>query len=194
VTEEIYGKLPNVSGLLTTAAYPQPEAGRRDAVLEADFSALQDLVRQIRTLRSEFQIPNDKKLRILVRTEPGFASTGFFRQQSALVESLAGTGTLEFEEARPGVSDRPPLTIGLVGKGFEAFVFIREAIDIVQLTAKFTRELERDEKFLVVLEAKLANENFVKNAPVELVDAEKEKLEETKRRIGKLGSYIRDLT
>jgi len=194
VTEEIYGKLPNVSGLLTTAAYPQPEAGRRDACLEADFSALQDLVRQIRTLRSEFQIPSDKKLRVLVRTEPGFASTTFFKKQSALVESLAGAGTLEFEDAQPGASDRPPLSIGLVGKGFEAFVFIREAIDIVQLSAKFARELERDEKFLVVLETKLANENFVGNAPAELVDAEKEKLEETKRRIGKLGSYIRDLT
>jgi len=39
----------------------------------------------------------------------------------------------------------------------------------------------------------LANENFLKNAPPELVAGEKLKLEESLTRTSKLESYIRDM-
>jgi valyl-tRNA synthetase len=190
VTEEIYGKLPVSTGPLATARFPEPTDTRRDAALEADFLSLQDLIRQVRTLRSECLITPEKKLRVEVRTEAGFASADFFKKNAPLFELLAGVGALEFA---PASGDRPPLSIGLVGKGWEAFVFIREAVDAAQLAAKFAKDLEKDTKFLAALEAKLANENFVKNAPPELVAAEREKTEDVKRRIAKLGAYVRDL-
>jgi valyl-tRNA synthetase len=191
VTEEIYGKLPVSRGSLATSRFPAAVDARRDAALEADFASLQDLIRQIRTLRSECLITPDKRLRVEVRTEPGFASAAFFNKNGALVELLAGVGTLEFRSA--GTGDRPAASIGLVGRGWEAFVFIREAVDAAQLAAKFSKDLEKDTKFLAALEGKLGNENFVKNAPPELVAAEREKTEEVKRRIAKLGAYVRDL-
>jgi len=61
------------------------------------------------------------------------------------------------------------------------------------LKDKFSRELEKDRKYIEGLKAKLANENFIKNAPPELVAEEKLKLEESMKRIGKLESYIRDM-
>jgi valyl-tRNA synthetase len=191
VTEEIYGKLPVSTGVLATARFPVRDDGRRDAALEADFAALQDLIRQVRTLRSECLIGPEKKLRVEVRTEPGFSSADFFKRSGALVELLAGVGSLEF--APSAGTNRLPGAIGLVGKGFEAFVFIREAVDAAQLAAKFTKEIEKDTKYLAALEAKLANDNFVKNAPPELVASEKAKLEESKRRMEKLSAYVRDL-
>ncbi len=190
VTEEIYGKLPNARGSLTTARFPEPSDARRDEAIVADFGSLQDLIRQVRTLRSECQITPDKKLRVEVRTEALFASAAFLKANAALVELLAGVGSLEFAAAGGA---RPPSAIGLVGRGWEAFVFIREAVDAGQLAAKFAKDLEKDKKFLGTLEGKLANENFVKNAPAGLVAAEKEKLEEVKRRIEKLAAYVRDL-
>lgn len=191
VTEEIYGKLPNASASLASSRFPLPSDERRNAALEADFAALQDLVRQVRTLRSECQITPEKKLRVEVRAEADFASASFFKANAALVELLAGVGTLDFSAA--GTGARPAAAIGLVGKGWEAFVFIREAVDSAALAAKFSKDLEKDSKFQTALEGKLANDNFVKNAPVELVAAERQKLEELKRRIEKLSAYVRDL-
>lgn len=193
VTEEIYGKLPNAKGLLITAAYPEPSEERKNPEVEADFASVQELVRAVRGLRSECMIPPDKKVRVLVRLEAGFTRGSALKAYATLAGLLAGIGSLEFTEATVG-GTRPEGSIGVVGKGFEAFVFIREAVDASQLAAKFAKDLEKDGKFLQALEAKLANENFAKNAPAELVAAEREKLEDVKRRSDKLRAYVRDLS
>ena len=160
------------------------KAGYLDCHGEGDWCVVCDL-------SFECLIGPEKKLRVEVRTEPGFSSADFFKRSGALVELLAGVGSLEF--APSAGANRLPGAIGLVGKGFEAFVFIREAVDAAQLAAKFTKEIEKDTKYLSALEAKLGNDNFVKNAPPELVASEKAKLEESKRRMEKLSAYVRDL-
>jgi valyl-tRNA synthetase len=88
---------------------------------------------------------------------------------------------------------KPQGSIGIAGSGFEAFVFIAEAVDIKLLRQKFEKELEKDRKFIEGLKARLANGDFLKNAPPELVEGEKLKLEEGLRKTGKLESYIRDM-
>jgi valyl-tRNA synthetase len=88
---------------------------------------------------------------------------------------------------------RPAGSIALVGAGFEALVFVTDAVDTGALKQKFGKDLERDRKFIQSLRAKLANEQFVKNAPPELVAAEQTKLEESLRRTDKIESYLRDL-
>jgi valyl-tRNA synthetase len=189
VTEEIYGKLPNTEGLLITSRFPQfderksyPEEGRH-------FAFLQELVRVIRTLRSECTITQEKKLRVIVRLSGEQGQV--LRQNGDLVKFLAGIGDLEIEE--DGTADRPTGSIGIVGTGFEVFVFVAEAVNIAALRQKFSKDLERDQKFIQGLKAKLANEQFVKNAPPELVSAEKIKLDEGIARTKKIELYLRDL-
>jgi valyl-tRNA synthetase len=190
VTEEIYGKLPNVEGLLITAPYPKYDEKRNDSAGEQGFAFLQELVRMIRILRGECAITPDKKLRVLVRPE-GERETAL-RLNENLVKLLSGTGELEIEAAG-SESARPAGSIGLVGAGFEVFVFIAEAVDTAALKQKFSKDLERDRQFIQGLRVKLANEQFVKNAPVELVNSERAKLEESLKRADKIESYLRDL-
>jgi valyl-tRNA synthetase len=190
VTEEIYGKLPNVKGLLITAAYPRFDERRSDPESEKEFSFLQEFVRMIRTLRSECTIAPDKKLRVTAR--PGGGQEQSLRRNEELVKLLAGIGELEIEAAGK-TGQRPAGSIGLAGSGFEIFVFIAEAVDIAALKVKFAKELERDRAFIKNLEAKLANGQFTANAPPEVVDAEKIKLKECLARTGKIESYLQGL-
>jgi valyl-tRNA synthetase len=141
-----------------------------------------------RTLRAECTITPEKRLRVLAR--PDGEREPALRRNEGLVKLLAGIGELEIEAAA-GV--RPAGSIGLVGRGFEAFVFVAEAVDTAALRQKFGKDLERDRKFMQALRAKLANEQFVKNAPPELVAAEQAKLEECLKRTDKIESYLRDL-
>jgi valyl-tRNA synthetase len=191
VTEEIYSKLPNIKPgeLLITAPYPVYDEKLADEKAEQDFGFLQDLVRQIRTLRSECTIPPDKKIKVLIR------STGkdqFLKENASLVKILAGIAELTLETTA-NVTGKPTGSIGLAGNGYEAFVFIAEVVDMKILKQKFSKELERDLKYVESLKAKLANNNFIKNAPPELVEAEKLKLDEAMKRTGKIESYIRDM-
>jgi valyl-tRNA synthetase len=196
VTEEIYGKLPNIPAgeLLITAPYPAYDEGRFDPRAEKDFELLQELVIQVRTLRSECTIAPDKKLKVLLRL--GGEGERILETQAELVKLLAGVGELDLEESESGAAKkhRPAGSIALVGSqgDFEAFVFIAAA-DLGALKQKFNRDIEKDRTFITSLGAKLRNEKFLEKAPAELVAAEKLKLEEAIRRTEKLESYIRDL-
>ncbi|MDR2403018.1 MAG: valine--tRNA ligase, partial [Spirochaetaceae bacterium] len=190
ITEEIYGKLPfrggNSAGeLLINAPYPVYREDRDDPPVEAGFTLLRALVRMVRTLRSECTIPPEKKIRVLVwpgrggdtgQGPEGEGAGGFLRANQGLIRLLAGIGDLEIGDG--GGRSRPQGAIGLAGTGFEAFVYIAEAADMAFLKQKFSRELEKDCKFITGLEAKLANENFIRNAPPELVAGEKQKLQD----------------
>ena len=143
----------------------------------------------MRTLRSECTIPPDRKIKVLVIC-PG--KEALLRENAALVKLLAGIGELETEKSLSG-EKRPPGSIALTGRDFEVFVFLAEAVDMKLLGQKFSKELERDEKYIRTLKAKLANENFLRNAPAELVAEEKLKLEEALKKTSKLESYIRDM-
>jgi len=146
----------------------------------------------VRTLRSECTVPPEKKIRLEVRVHDENRCR-FLAENAALVKLLAGIGEME---VKSGVSDggkKPASSIGLAGTGFEAFVSLAEAVDIELLKQKFTKELERDMKFIQGLKAKLANGDFLKNAPPELVEGEKRKLDEAAARTSKIQSWLKEM-
>jgi valyl-tRNA synthetase len=194
VTEEIYGKLPNTKEPLITAQYPLPVFNEGDAEIERDFGTLQDLIRRIRTLRSECTVPPEKKARVAVSLAPALQDSGFegfLRDNFTLLKLLANVSELSFDVG----GEKPTMrgAIGLVGDGFEAFVFIADAVDLSFLKQKFTKELEKDKKFISGLEGKLANENFLRNAPPDLVKNEQAKRTAAYARVEKLAAYVRDM-
>ncbi|MDR1178735.1 MAG: valine--tRNA ligase [Spirochaetaceae bacterium] len=190
ITEEIYGKLPTSTGLLITASYPSYTQGGTDNEALAEFGFFQELVRAVRTLRSECTISPDRKLRVLVRAKE--EQRAALLANGELVKLLAGIDLLETETLTEGEA-KPQGSIGLVGEGFEAFVYIAGAADLAFLKNKFTKEIEKDRKFISSLEQKLSNEAFIKNAPPELVEGERKKLAEARMRTGKIEAYIRDM-
>jgi len=198
VTEEIYQKLPLVirepqGKLLVNSRYPEYDEKFSCPEEEKSFSLLQSLVGMARTLRSECGITPDKKLRALVRSSlKESAQEKTFRQNEDLIKLLSGIGELEIA-ASGETAERPAGSIGMAGTGFEVFVFVAEAADTAALKKKFISDLERDKKYIEGLRAKLANEQFVKNAPAQLVEEQKNKLDETLKRTEKFSGYLRDL-
>jgi len=205
VTEEIYQKLQEneESGItneeckkkkiLICQTYPEYKEERYSQEEEKNFAALQSLVGVIRTLRSECGITADKKLRVTLRA--GAETKEPFNENAELIKLLAGIGELSIEETNTAAAGqtRPSGSIGIAAAGFEVFVYVAEAVDTAALKKKFSADLEKDRKYIEGLKSKLANEQFIKNAPAELVAEQKSKLEDTLARTGKFESYLRDL-
>jgi len=203
VTEEIYGFLPSNcacgadgtpgaaarSPMLITAQYPVPTDSRKDMKAEACFTSLQDLVRSVRALRAECGIDPALKLHIALYVEKGSAAEAA-HEKIDIIQLLAGISKIDFLS---NPADHPKGAIGTVGKGYEAFVVVGEEVDPAQLALRFTKEIEKETQNIAKLEGKLANANFVANAPAEVVALEREKLVEMNRRIGKLSLYVKDL-
>jgi valyl-tRNA synthetase len=206
VTEEIYSKFPSESkpeGLLINAKYPEYDEGKSDPEGEKRFAFLQDLVRQIRTCRSECTVAPGVKLNASVKTNA--ALSGFLKENAELVKLLASLEELQImddnekpahgettaeDEARQGLNKN---SINFAGTDWEATLFLGGAVDLKDLKAKFEKNLLKDKKYIASLEAKIANPDFIKNAPPELVEEEKQKCAEAKERTGKIEAYLSNL-
>jgi len=146
---------------------------------------LQELIRNIRGLRVECGLDPAAKLHLAVMITKG-SSAEVIKEKTEMIELLAGVEKIDF------VSAKPAKAIGSVGSGFEAFLLVDESINKEQLIARFNKELEAEKALAQKTEAKLGGK-FAQNAPAEVVQAEKEKLEESKRRIEKLSGYVQNL-
>lgn len=214
VTEEIYGKLPleeitsnrakaassqgccqasplqilpasEYCGMLISAPYPEPTEARKNETISARFEVLQDVIRSVRALRAECGISPDARLNIAIQVIPGSAAE-ICREKTDLIQLLARVASIEFVETKPERG------IGAVGNGFEAFLLVDGSVNVEQLLTRFKKELAYEQSSVDKLTAKLAGK-FSQSAPAEVVAGEREKLEEAKRRIEKLSSYIESL-
>ncbi len=189
LTEEIYQKLPLKKGILITAKYPEYREERRADATVRQFGLLQDMIRGVRTLRSEFTVPPEKKVRVLVKVDPGFSAADFFRDHSALAKNLMSASELLIGDDI-NIDDG---AIPVAGSGYESFVYIRDAIDAEAESAKMEKEIGKLMKLIKSTEGKLSNDKFISNAPEEVIAKEREKLSEFQERSTKLSRYIEEL-
>lgn len=190
VTEEIYSKLPRQelgahTGMLITAPYPLAQDSRKNSKVEKRFGVLQNLIRSMRALRIECGIAPDVKLDIALLITPGSAAE-VCGEKTDLIKLLAGVKEISF------VTEKPSRAIGAVGDGFEAFILVTGNVDVGQLKARFAKEREKEQDFVTKTDAKLSGQ-FGKNAPAEVIQAEREKRDAAARRVEKLGMYIESL-
>ena len=143
------------------------------------------LGRSVRALRAECGLSPDAKLNIALQITPN-SPAEVCREKVDLIQLLAGVASINFAD------EKPQRAIGAVGDGFEAFLLVEGSINLDQLLARFKKELANEQAFADKVSAKLAGK-FAQNAPADVVAAEREKLENTKRRIEKLTSYIESL-
>lgn len=186
LTEEIYQKLPGVDGPLITAAFPEVDPALDNPELENQFAQLQDLVQSVRTFRSEFNIPPAKDIKVRIKTDDA-ALKDFIANEGALISSLINCKDFGIYE---GDADG---AVTAVGKTFECFLYIRDMIDVDKEIARLTKNIEKNQKLLTSTEKKLGNEKFVSRAPDDVIAKEKEKLEEFRNAIEKMGTYLAEL-
>jgi valyl-tRNA synthetase len=190
VTEEIYQKLPNHGPSIVTAAYPEFVQKRVDEKAQGSFTLVQELVRAVRTLRSEFAIPSGMKIPVAVKTPESEPTGRIFQDQQELIALLVGSDNLQITQ---GTVQRAG-SIPTVGSGFEAFLYIKETIDLEKEIEKLQKELRNLDTALKQTTGKLANKAFLSKAPEEVVEKEKDKLEELQRRKVKIDGYIEELS
>lgn len=190
ITEEIYQKLPNKKGLLLRQPYPEVRIEWEDDQIETKMELFQELVRGVRTLRSEFTIPPAKKIKVHVKVEPGCIALDFFTDHEDLMSFLTNASELTISEEGAAGGGAIPI----VGSEFEAYVYIKDVIDVPAEVEKLKKELDALAKLIKQTEGKLSNRKFLENAPKEIVQKEQGKAQEFKRRSEKIEGYIAELS
>lgn len=190
ITEEIWQKVAPLTGKhelnsIMLQPYPEFDAKLRNEPIESELEWLKNFVIAIRTIRSEMNIAPGKLLPILLRKGTGIDKERFENNQH-LIKTLA-----RLEEIR-WLSDQeahPESATAVLGE-LEILIPMAGLIDKNEESARLNREISKLKKEAERAESKLQNPLFVDKAPAEVVNKERDKLQELKSIITKLESQL----
>lgn len=159
------------------APYPKP-IEKPNEEIEKSFREVLAFVHQIRNIRAEMQLPPSEKTELLIIGTPQHWET--IKEHQAILKALTPTSTITFAHKEPtsfGAS-------ALVGS-LKLLIPIPESMKLREI-ARLEKERVKLEQLLHSTKERLANHDFRKKAPHELV----KKLEETLDQTGKQLSEI----
>jgi valyl-tRNA synthetase len=170
------------SGQLAVAAWPQPDEQLIDAAQEALFASVFDSVIAIRGVRQQLidNAPKERKkdvgaavakpFHVAIRTQDAALAKRLKEQEHILIAMA------EIQPPSIGAEIQAPKPSAATAiKGGMVYVALpNELLDVEKL--RLEKEIKQYEQYIPKIEVKLKNENFVKNAPPELVAEERAKL------------------
>jgi valyl-tRNA synthetase len=171
VTEELWQSLPaagRADGSIMRAAYPEPHASWRQPDADAEMEAVIDVVRSARNIRSEMNIPMKADLDLWVGEGPARA---IVTRHADLVKRLGRIGRVHIDGAAPHGSATA------VAASTEISIPIAEHVDLKAEAARLKKEIQRLAGEIGKLEGKLGNASFIERAPVEVVEKDRARLQ-----------------
>jgi valyl-tRNA synthetase len=185
VTEELWHAQGERSRDLIVASWPQPMAGV-DAGAKRSIEWVVELIKNVRTARTDLNIPPSQKLDWTISQLNDWTETAYFNNQQAIrrlaridrtyvTSSLQGLsvsrgGMVElmahFKEKKLASSP----TMQITADGFLAFAELEGVIDIDAEKARLEKAREASAKEAKSLEGRLANPAFVERAKPEAVE------------------------
>jgi len=177
ITEEIYQKLPNHGESITIESFPVARQDWLDEEAEAEFSLLMELVSRIRNIRAEKNIPPSRKVEVEILALSDEAKT-LITEQETLVSFLAGTSRLELVSA----FDENAMYSKAAATGMEIGVSLENLMNKEEERARIQRELDKLKNEIDKLTRKLNNEDFLSRAPRGVVEKNRAKFKELKKK------------
>ncbi|MFZ5890759.1 MAG: valine--tRNA ligase [Myxococcota bacterium] len=178
ITEELWQRLPrprDAALSVALAQYPTAADGPHSADAEREMNVLMGAISAARSTRSEHDLPRQAKVPLELRAlDP--AIRALLTRESRYIEQLVNT------EGAPNVaapsSERPRGFLVSVAGDVEVLVGLRGLVEPKKEEERLSRQLKKADKDIKVLEGRLANKNFVDNAPADVVSEAKALLEQ----------------
>ena len=190
ITEEIWQRVGPLAGKsgdsIMRQPYPCAEPDAADPRLDTEMRWVMDFVLGIRQIRGELDVPPSLKLSVLLQNA---SAEDLVRHQrnSASIRRLAGIG--EARALAAGES-APQAATALLGT-MKILVPMAGLIDVDAELERLDKRRGKLEQELTRANAKLGNENFVRNAPAEVVAQERARVGEFKRELAQLADQLK---
>lgn len=186
ITEELWHLIkPRVDGAsISLAAFPAADNNLVSAKVEERMNMLMDIITAVRNIRGEMNIPPSRQIQLKLKAEE------FPEEYINYIKKLAKA---ESVEATPSLV-KPDKSASAVIAGCELFIPLEGIIDLDEERKRLQKEIQKMEGFLTGVEKKLSNESFVKSAPANIVEKEKEKRADLTGKLEKLRDILSKLS
>jgi valyl-tRNA synthetase len=178
VTEELYNRITD-GKILITSDWPEC-AFERDEALEKDMALLYEVIREIRNIRASKGVKPGDNVPVTIRAPK--KSGGVV---SANIEILKGLAKVSDVTVTDGKVEAGDMAYGVV-KDVDIYLDVGSLVDPETEKARLKAEIENKKEYLRVLDLKLTNREFIKNAPEKIVRAEQEKKRIAEEQLDKL--------
>ncbi len=189
ITEEIWQRVAPLAGVraetVMLAPYPLAAAYPVDEAAEAEAAWLKAVILGVRQIRGEMNISPGKRIPLLLK-DASALDEGYAHRHRALLEKLAGLADVTMLAAG---STAPESAMALVGT-LTLLVPMAGLIDAAAEAERLAKLLGKTQAELAKTRGKLANENFVRNAPPEVVATEREREADFQRNARDLAAQL----
>ncbi len=192
ITEELYQKLPQVSGSIMKAEFPEPQQERIDPEAEEQMDTLMGIITAIRNIRGEMNVPPALKVEVICLCPPEAELfekySSLLKEQERTIVDLARLSTLTV--GRADQMSKPRHAAGTVVKSMEVFVVLKGILDFESESRRLQKELAKLEKEFAMTQKKLSNEDYLDKAPAEVIAKERDKGARLGEKIEKLSRRL----
>ncbi|MCR4401861.1 MAG: valine--tRNA ligase [Firmicutes bacterium] len=188
ITEGIWRRLPGTSGSVMVSAWPTFEERLDDPDAEAEMVTIMSVTRAIRSIRSEMNVPAQKKVAAVAVAEGRTAQA--LQTGRDLVMRLAGLERLRVEKE---LEHKPEKAAHAVVAGVEVYVPLGGIIDLESEIRRLERDMRAAEAALEAAERKLSNPGFLEKASEEVIDRERARRGEYAEKRERLAALLQDL-
>jgi len=173
VTEEIWHALPGERGVdsIMQAEYPTKGMIATDDDVVAEMELVMDVVRAIRNVRGELEVPPGKRIKVVLDCKSAFAAQAI-EHGEAYIHALA-----RVDELLVGVGvERPEQASTQVAGDVEVLIPLADLINVAEEEARLGKEIAKVQKDVDFFTKKLSNKKFVDNAPPQVLEKDRNKL------------------
>ena len=188
VTEKIWLSFVNSEKSIMISKYPISSESLIDENSEKSVTILMSVIKSIRNLRKEMNVPYGKKTTIYIQTEDK-TLVDIFEKSKDIICKLAYAKNIE-------IADNFELSksVSAVNDFVKIYIPVDELVDVKAEISRLNKELEVTEKQFSQAMARLNNENFVSKAPQKVIDGARESAKKLKNKISKLKESIEELS
>lgn len=177
ITEEISGYLPGNETALIIDEWPTFNPDFAFNVEEQQIDQLKEIIRTIRNIRAQLNVPNKKKADLYVKNLD--KNNTLFENSKELLSKLASVEDIKELPEDINISD---YSSGIVGN-IEFFLKLDDLVDREKEIQRLTKEKEKLTKEYSQVSKKLSNPGFLNKAPEAVVEKEKKRAAELKEKL-----------
>ena len=184
ITEEIWQNLSiqtNETKTIMLQEYPKSDDWKKHLEAELEIKWLQETISAIRTLRSEMNVNPGQQIAILIRESKAKEKARMGPHQEQL-KRLAKVGSIDWIELE---SENPPSTSAMIDE-MEILIPLEGIIDKAKELLRLSKEQKELRNEISILEKKLDNTDFVQKAPSNIVEKQRNKLNDYKNKLNAL--------
>ncbi|MCX5702468.1 MAG: valine--tRNA ligase [Candidatus Omnitrophica bacterium] len=181
ITEEIWHKLPHEESSIMVCAWPHIQEQVIDKRFEKEMESLFGITKLIRNLRSQVEIRPEHKIPVSIFPHTK-SHAKLIQENAGLIENLARLDSLKVLDT----NKRPLAVISDTIEGFDVYLHFSGLIDIVQEREKIKAKADKLRGVIKVKKERLKNPEFLKKAPAEITEKEKQGIAQGKNTLQRL--------